>query len=74
MEFHAVGRPKKMVPDYRYHVSGQAVVTFNGVNFYRAASHNILDFCARVPARKAELGPGSHSESRPGTANRCLLG
>jgi integrase len=34
MEFHAVGRPKKIVPDYRYHVSGQAVVTFNGANFY----------------------------------------
>ncbi len=40
----------------------------------RAASHNILDFCARVPARKAELGLGSHSESRAGTANRCLPG
>lgn len=29
-----MGRPKKIVPDYRYHVSGQAVVTFNGTNFY----------------------------------------
>jgi hypothetical protein len=27
-------RPKKVQPDYRYHISGQAVVTFNGVNFY----------------------------------------
>jgi len=34
MEFHAMGRPKKVVPDYRYHISGQAVVTFNGTNFY----------------------------------------
>lgn len=39
-----------------------------------AVSHNILEFCARVPARKAELGPGSLSESRAGTATRCLLG
>ncbi len=29
-----MGRPKKVVPDYRYHVCGQAVVTFNGTNFY----------------------------------------
>lgn len=34
MEFHAMPRPKKLVPDYRYHISGQAVVTFNGTNFY----------------------------------------
>ncbi|WP_404308151.1 tyrosine-type recombinase/integrase [Neorhodopirellula lusitana] len=29
-----MSRPKKVAPDYRYHVSGQAVVTFNGTNFY----------------------------------------
>ncbi len=29
-----MSRPKKVAPDYRYHVSGQAVVTFNGKNFY----------------------------------------
>ncbi len=29
-----MARPKKLAPDYRYHVSGQAVVTFNGTNFY----------------------------------------
>ncbi len=29
-----MGRPKKTVPDYRSHVSGQAVVTFNGTNCY----------------------------------------
>jgi integrase len=27
-------RPKKTAPDYRYHMSGQAVVTFNQKNFY----------------------------------------
>ena len=26
-----------------------------------ATSHNILEFCARVPARRPELGPGSPS-------------
>ncbi len=30
-------RPKKTAPDYRYHVSGQAVVTFNATNFYLGA-------------------------------------
>ncbi len=29
-----MARPKKLAPEYRYHVSGQAVVTFNGTNFY----------------------------------------
>lgn len=35
MEFYRkMPRPKKLTPDYRYHVSGQVVVTFNGTNFY----------------------------------------
>lgn len=35
MEFcREMPRPKKLVPDYRYRVSGQGVVTFNGTNFY----------------------------------------
>ena len=39
-----------------------------------AVSHNILEFCARVPARRPSLGPGSHRESRAVPANRCLHG
>jgi hypothetical protein len=34
--------------------------------FHPAVSHNILEFCARVPARGSELGSGSDSESGVG--------
>ncbi len=39
--------------------------TFASFSFFvvvrDATSHNILEFCARVPARRPELGPGSPS-------------
>ncbi len=37
-----------------------------------AARHNILDFCARVPARKAELGPGSTDRKKLGVSAPVL--
>ena len=35
-----------------------------------ATSHSILEFCARVPARRPELGPGSPSSSGARISNR----
>lgn len=47
MEFALeMSRPKKISPDYRYHVSGQAVVTFNGVNFH-LGPHNSPESLAK---------------------------
>ena len=34
-------------------------IAFQALTNRPAVSHNILEFCARAPARGAELGPGS---------------
>ncbi len=49
-----MGRPKKTVPNYRYHVSGQAVVTFNGTNFY-LGKHNSPESQAKYIRLVAEF-------------------
>ena len=42
----------------------ERVTTTLVVDVFRlATSHNILEFCARVPARRPELVPGSPSSS-----------
>ncbi|MCM2370372.1 tyrosine-type recombinase/integrase [Aporhodopirellula aestuarii] len=48
-----MSRPKKVAPDYRYHVSGQAVVTFNGTNFY-LGPHNSPESKAKYRRLVAE--------------------
>ncbi|TWT95756.1 hypothetical protein Pla100_33980 [Neorhodopirellula pilleata] len=54
MEFcNEMSRPKKVAPDYRYHVSGQAVVTFNGTNFY-LGPHNSPESKAKYRTLLAE--------------------
>jgi hypothetical protein len=53
MEYRTMGRPKKTVPNYRFHLSGQAVVTFNGTNFY-LGKHNSPESQAKYSRLVAE--------------------
>ncbi len=48
-----MSRPKNIAPEYRYRVSGQAVVSFNGTNFY-LGPHNSPQSHAKYRSLVAE--------------------